>query len=163
MSDRFEIHRLIAVLAITIACATLSGCSLLSDIPEPNDTPDAAGADTDVFTIANGDCLNDGAIQGEVSSVKVVDCGEAHDSEVYESVVMEDGDFPGVAAVEEAAVSNCTTAFNEFVGLDYESSILNFSYFYPTEESWGQGDREILCTIVDPGVRTTGSLEGAAR
>ena len=162
--------RALTLVAITIAGASLTGCSLLGNIGGGNgsangaDSTDApVGTDTDVFTVKVGDCLNDGNVEGEVSSVKAVDCTEPHDSEAFKSIAMDDGDFPGDAAVTEAGDGGCTTAFAAFVGLDYDSSALDFSYYFPTEGSWGEGDREILCLIVDPNGKTTGSLEGAAK
>lgn len=154
-----------ALVALTIGAAgfALAGCSLL---PGGGNTTTDTGDDgqtVDVFTIAVGDCLNDGGVEGEVSEVVKVDCAEEHDSEAYASIIMDDGDFPGDAVVEDQAISDCTTEFNSFVGLDYQSSVLDFAYYYPTEASWGNGDREILCLIVDPAGKVTGSLEGAAR
>lgn len=155
--------------ALTIGAAglLLAGCSLL---PGGNTNGGDTGTDgatdgetVDVFTIAVGDCLNDGGVEGEVSEVAKVDCAEPHDSEAYASIIMDDGDFPGDAAVEEQAISDCTTEFNSFVGLDYNSSTLDFAYYYPTEGSWANGDREILCLIVDPAGQVSGSLQGAAR
>lgn len=154
-----------ALVALTVGAAgfALAGCSLLpGGGGTTTDTGD--GGDTvDVFTIAVGDCLNDGGVEGEVSEVVQVDCAEEHDSEAYASIIMDDGDFPGDAAVEDQAITDCTTEFNSFVGLDYQASVLDFAYYYPTEASWGNGDREILCLIVDPAGKVTGSLEGAAR
>jgi Septum formation len=159
--------RTLAFVAIAVAGASLTGCSLLGNIGGGNEaangTDAPVGADTDVFTVKVGDCLNDGEVEGEVSSVKAVDCTEPHDSEAFKSISMDDGEFPGETAVDEAAVSGCTAAFAGFVGLDYESSAFDFSYYFPTEGSWGEGDREILCLIVDPNGKTTGSLEGAAK
>ena len=160
-------NRTFAILTVSVASLALAGCSLLGNITNGSDTGTGTdtgeGTDTDVFTIAVGDCLNDGAVEGEVSSVPTVDCAEPHDSEAYASIIMDDGDFPGDQAVTDQAESGCITEFNTFVGLDYESSTLDFSYYYPTEESWGQGDREILCLILDPAGQVTGSLEGAAK
>jgi hypothetical protein len=45
---------------------------------------------------------------------------------------------------------------------DSPSPIRAISYF-PTSDSWKNGDREILCTVYDDGVKTTGTLKGAAR
>jgi hypothetical protein len=154
------------LLAITLGAATfaLAGCSLLGGGGTPGtDTPTGEGDNTDVFTIKVGDCLNDGGVEGEVSEVPTVACTEPHDSEAYASIIMDDGDFPGDQAVEDKAIADCTTEFNGFVGLDYQESTLDFAYYYPTEESWANGDREILCLIVDPAGQVTGSLAGAAR
>jgi hypothetical protein len=155
--------RSLAALAVGVASLALAGCSLLGNVTGGTDTDTGTGDETDVFTIAVGDCLNDGGVEGEVSTVPTVDCAEKHDSEAYASIIMDDGDFPGDQAVDDQAISDCTTEFNSFVGLDYQSSALDFAYYYPTEKSWANGDREILCLIVDPAGQVTGSLEGAAR
>jgi hypothetical protein len=161
-------NRTVAILAVGAASLALAGCSLLGNVGGDTGTDTSTGTSdggdtTDVFTIKVGDCLNDGGATGEVSEVPVVDCAEAHDSEAYASIIMDDGAFPGDTAVEDQAVSECTTEFDSFVGLDYQSSTLDFAYYYPTEASWGNGDREILCRIVDPAGKVTGSLAGAAR
>lgn len=159
------LNRTFAILTVGLATLALAGCSLLGNVTGGTDTETGTGegTDTDVFTIAVGDCLNDGDVEGEVSSVPTVDCAEPHDSEAYASIIMDDGDFPGDQAVDDQAVAGCTSEFNTFVGLDYDSSTLNFSYYYPTEQSWSQGDREILCLIYDPAGQVTGSLAGAAK
>jgi hypothetical protein len=145
--------------AIVPAVFLLTACSLLG--PIGSDTGD--GSTKDVFTIAVGDCLNDNGVDDEVSEVPVVDCADPHDSEAYASVLLPDGDFPGDDSVETQAVAQCTDEFATFIGLDYAQSSLQLAYFYPTQTSWEQGDREILCLVVDPAGQTTGSLAGASR
>ena len=153
----------LAVLSITLAGVGLTGCSLLGTITGEAAPNEDGSSTTDVFTIMVGDCLNNGGTTGEVSDVAVIDCQTAHDSEAFTSVMMADGDFPGETAVAAQAVSECTSAFTNFVGLDYESSSLDFSYYHPTEESWASNDREILCVVLDPKGKTTGTLEAAAK
>jgi Septum formation len=157
--------RALAVTTVATATLALAGCSLLGNIVSGNDsgTDTGPGTDTDVFTIVVGDCLNDGSLEGEVSTVRTIDCAEPHDSEAYASIIMTDGEFPGDQAVQDQATADCTTQFSTFVGLAYAESIYNFSYYYPTAASWAQGDREILCLIIDEAGKTTGSLAGIAR
>lgn len=157
-----------SLLALTVGAASLAlaGCSLLGGAGTGTgvDPQPGAGENTDVFTIQVGDCLNDAGSEGEeVSEVPTVPCTEPHDSEAYASIIMDDGDFPGQQAANDQAVADCTIEFNAFVGLDYETSKLNFAYYFPTEASWANGDREILCLISDPAGKATGSLKGAAR
>ena len=160
------VGRGLAVLTIGAASLALAGCSLIGNItassPEPTVNP-TDGAETDAFAIAVGDCLNDGGVEGEVTSVVTIDCGQPHDSEAYASVQVADGAYPGEKAILDQAGSDCLREFNSFAGINYDQSTLNFSYYYPTEGSWGNGDREILCLIVDPAGKTTGTLAGAAR
>lgn len=162
--------RAVAILTIAVAGVALTGCSLLGNIPNggsgdngaPETTDGAEGTDTGVFDVQVGDCLNDGDINGEVSEVKVIDCASEHDSEAYESIQIADGDYPGDTALQDQAETECTTAFTSFIDMDYQTSSLDISFFFPTEETWAQGDREILCFVADPSGKTTGTLEGAA-
>jgi hypothetical protein len=162
--DKFWV-RALAVAAVGVASVSLAGCSLLGNITGNGSTGDSTGegTDTDVFTIKVGDCLNDSGSGDVVTSVPTVPCAEPHDSEAFKSIIMADGDFPGDDAVQTAAVDGCKPAFDAFIGLAYDSSALDFSYYYPTEESWAQGDREILCLAYDPAGQITGTLAGAAR
>lgn len=154
--------RTLVALALGAASLTLAGCSLLGNVGNDTQAPSGEGDSTDVFTLEVGDCLNDAGVEGEVSEVPTVPCSEPHDSEAYASILMADGDFPGDDVVDDQAVSDCTTEFDAFVGLDYQTSALDFAYYFPTEASWEQGDREILCLIYDPAGKVTGSLQGAA-
>jgi len=160
--------RLIAVTTIAAAGLLLSGCSLLNQLTNttPRDasgTPTAENDNADVFSIKVGDCLNDASVTGTVTTTPIVPCNKPHDSEAYKSIRMKDGDFPGEEAVKAQADQGCADAFPGFVGLSYDDSNLKISYYFPTSDSWESGDREILCTIYDDGVKTSGSLKGAKR
>lgn len=162
---RTTLTRTLAALAIAAASFGLAGCSLLGNIvadPAPSSDP-TNGTETDAFAIAVGDCLNDGGIEGEVSTVVVIDCAQPHDSEAYSSIQVADGDYPGEQAILDQAEKDCLADFNTFAGINYDQSTLSFSYYYPTQGSWENGDREILCLILDPAGKTTGTLENAAR
>lgn len=157
----------LAILTVGVASLALTGCSLLGNIVNNNSSTGSGsdsgeGTTTDVFAIGVGDCLNDGAIDGEVSEVLTIDCAQPHDSEAYAAIDMEGSSFPGEDVVADRAVTACTSEFTQFVGIDYNDSVLDFSYYYPTEDSWAQGDREILCLVSDPDGKSTGSFAGAA-
>lgn len=130
---------------------------------------DALGdGETGVFTLSVGDCLDDAAETGDISTVPVVDCDQPHDSEVYARVLMDDPEYPGEEATIAAADDACRSEFERFVGIPSSDSIYSFASLYPTENSWSGGDREILCrlALVDETgavTRVTGSLAGAAQ
>ncbi|MEO7722422.1 MAG: septum formation family protein [Pseudolysinimonas sp.] len=160
--------RVMAVTTIAAAGLLLSGCSLLNQVThatqrDASGTPTAANENADVFSIKVGDCLNDGTSTGTVTTAPIVPCSKPHDSEAYKSITMKDGAFPGEEAVKSQADQGCADAFPDFVGIAYNDSNLSVSYYFPTTDSWKGGDREILCTIYDDGVKTTGTLKGAAR
>jgi len=160
--------RLAAAATLTAAALLLSGCSLIGDLTnqtqrDPSGSVVEGNDDADVFAIKVGDCLNDATASGTVTEVPIVPCSEPHDSEAYASIQVEDGDFPGDEAIKEQADADCVAAFGDFVGVEYNDSELEYTYYFPSAESWEQGDREILCEVYDPDSQTTGSLEGSER
>jgi len=102
-----------------------------------------------VFELKVGECFDDAQGVDVVSDVEMVDCDEPHDNEVYALFDMADGDFPGMSVVEDAALEGCFDAFEPYVGIDYLSSVLDFSWLSPTPDSWDQDDREIVCVAYD--------------
>ena len=59
----------------------------------------------------------------------------------------------------------CLPSFEPYVGRDYETSELYVTTFEPTPESWGQGDRGILCVVSTFEAETplTGSVRESGR
>lgn len=118
---------------------------------------------TDVFTLAVGDCL--AALPADVmSEVPTVPCSEPHAHEVYAAHDLPGTAYVGTTAVTAIADAQCLGSFAAFAGIDYFTSVLTYSYLYPTEESWAAGDRTVVCLVSDPTApATTGSLAGTAR
>lgn len=151
--------RFMALLAVGAASLVLAGCSLLPGGSGP--TADSSDEGDDVFSIQIGDCLNDANVSEEVSSVPIVDCGEPHDSEAYAAQDLPDGDFPGEEAITSSAKEICGPLFEDFVGLSDADSLYTYSYYFPTEESWGSGDREVLCVAYSDDLsQITGTIKG---
>lgn len=120
---------------------------------------------TSVFEIEEGDCFDDVTDFSEVSRLPVVDCDEPHDNEVYAVVdYLVTTAYPGVDTLRDFAEEECLPRFEEFIGFDYFESELDFSAFWPSEESWETGDREVICFAYELDFsKITGTLEGAAR
>lgn len=166
--------RATAVLAVGAATVALSGCSILNSLtgggggggqPTHDDSGEVVeGNDsTDVFTLQVGDCLNDSTAAETVNTIPTVPCDEPHDSEIYASIIMSGDTYPGQDAVIAEADAACLEAYPGFVGIPYADSMYYYSYYFPTEGSWGRGDREILCTIYDRAGKITGSLQNIGR
>lgn len=153
---------IIAVVTI-VGIATSTQSSPPISAPESSSAPDEGTDDVDVFSVAVGDCINDFG-SSEVTSVEAIDCAQPHDYEVYTEITIPGDAFPGEEAVTTAANDECVAAFDAFVGLSYQESLLDFSYLAPTAQSWQlNDDRLITCLIFDPAGQTSGSLAGAAR
>ena len=161
--------RVAAPVFLIVALAGISGCGILDETPEPA-VRDESGeitesSEADVFSLKVGDCLNETSTEetAEVTSVPTVPCSDPHDSEAYAATDMPEGDYPGDQAVIDASDTFCYDQFATFVGLSYDESALDLASFFPTPESWAEGDREIMCFISSPDGQVTGTLAGAAR
>ncbi len=154
---------LILLLIGTIALLAVFGLAASSQTERTDSSPQAGSSEVDVFSVQVGDCINDFG-SGEVSSVEAIDCSLPHDYEVYSELTIPGEAFPGGDEVTALADEACFAAFEGFVGLTYEESLLDVSYFAPTEQSWqSNGDRLVSCLVFEPGAQSVGSLAGAAR
>ena len=110
-----------------------------------------AACSGNVFDLAVGDCFDDGdiTVEGveEVGDVPMVECDQPHDNEVYAVVTVEGDRFPGDIAIQTQADEVCHDAFEPFVGLDYQTSSLDFGWLVPTADTWEAGDRVVACFI----------------
>jgi hypothetical protein len=124
----------------------------------------AACGGGNVFNLEVGTCFDD-TDETEVSNVPVVDCSEPHDNEVFAVFDYTETDtFPGGTEMNAAAQDLCVAEFEAYVGLGYLESELNVFPITPTQGSWDDGDREIICALYNLDLaKLTGSMEGAAR
>ena len=171
MRNRHTTRAAIIIAGLALSGMALSGCSVIQDllgeetVARDADSQEVVGAGSaDVFNLHVGDCFNDETSDGGVTDVPAVPCAEPHDNEIYFIYDLPDGEFPGDAAVETAANEGCAAEFEAFVGIAYEASVLDHWAIYPSEDTWTQiGDREVVCSVWEPGVKVSGSLAGAAR
>lgn len=116
----------------------------------------------DAFNMQVGDCFNDtGTYDDEITSVPGVPCSEPHDNEAFAVFDISLPEYPSEDAMGEIAYNSCVERFEAFVGRDYESSSLEVTTMYPTQGSWNQDDREIVCAIYSMDtVKLVGSAKG---
>ncbi len=114
------------------------------------------------FELETGQCLNEPDSE-EVIDVEIVDCAEPHDLEVYRTDDLPDQNFDP-ALIDSLSFEICLDAFDGFVGTPYVDSELDIYYLVPSEESWSEGDREVVCAVYDlSGAQLTGSAENIGR
>ncbi|MET0564878.1 MAG: septum formation family protein [Acidimicrobiia bacterium] len=143
---RRPLRTLVGLIALTLLLAACSG---------------------NVFELAVGDCFDDGDLSlgelEEVGEVPLVECSEPHDNEVYAIVAVDGEVFPGEQAIQTRADESCLDAFDPFVGLDYESSALDFGWLVPTADSWELGDRVVACFVYRLDLeKVSGTLQGSS-
>jgi hypothetical protein len=117
-----------------------------------------------------GQCVNGTGTGANIdpSRIRTTACSDPHGGEVIgiHTVRTQDGGatYPGVSTVETAAAERCPQLFEAYVGIDYDASRLEMIYTYPSEETWGRGDRQIACIATGSGgEQITGTLAGTAR
>jgi Septum formation len=133
---------------------------------EPDGTAPASSAETSVFDLQVGDCFS--ADGDAVGSVLVVDCAEPHVYEVFGLIGHEAANgepYPGDTAILEYGDEACRAPFGDYVGHDYETSVYWITTVTPSEETWDEGDREIVCALRlgEEGEESTGSAAGSGQ
>ena len=145
-ADILQIVRRIAVAIVAVSLSLL-----------------AASCTGEVLTLEVGTCFDDPESFEEVTDVPQVECAEPHDNEVIALRQLDDASFPGDEAVAARADALCVAAFDDYIGVPYESSQYEFGWLVPTEGSWSSGDREVICFLYDPTfAKITGSVRGTA-
>jgi hypothetical protein len=128
-----------------------------------------SGEETSVFELEVGDCFS--VDSDQLETVTVVDCEASHEYEVFALIDHEAGadePYPGDSEVLAYADTVCQPPFEAYVGHDYETSIWYITSLSPSEETWADGDREIVCTLnqqddsQEP-IAVTGTAEGSAQ
>ncbi len=147
--------------AAVLACGvTLVGCA--GGVPRNTAGQVTAPASIDAFQITVGDCTGP-MKEGDVSSLQVVPCEQAHNFEAYAVTNLAGSSFPGETEVTKQADKFCSAEFRTFVGLATKDSKFDMFFLYPTESSWAGGDREVLCLAGSTKGGVKGSLKGLAK
>lgn len=98
----------------------------------------------------------------------VVQCAAPHTYEIYTASVYADdtgnGSYPGEDGIRQAAEQWCFDQFESFIGEPWVRSPFELHTFWPTEQSWRQGDRKMLCAVTpnDKTARPGSAIVGAA-
>jgi len=117
-----------------------------------------------VHQLAIGDCI-DFPVGSVVVAVSRLDCGQPHDAEYFGFVNLTGlGEpYPGVEIVGDEIIESCLARFEDYVGIDYESSSLEIAFIYPEEDGWSIGNRRGECFLVTvDGSKLIGSVEDTA-
>lgn len=131
--------------------AGISFFSSLNDADRDGSGELVSAGDLDVMALQVGDCFDDPEELDEVVfDVAAVPCSEAHDNEVYSLVPITafGTAYPGDSALQDFSYEACVgEPFSQYVGIDYLDSALEVFTFTPTEESWDDGDRDVVCVL----------------
>ena len=135
------------VLSVAWLIVAVAGFSLfIAGRAERSETGEITqGGDVLVHDLEVGDCMN-GLQEAEVVlSVDAVACSEPHDAELYATIDVPDGEWPGIEALSLDAQEGCSDEMAEGFPAAYEDDGVELFFLHPTAASWREGDREIDC------------------
>ena len=90
------------------------------------------------------------------------DCRAKHHAEVTLRSRLRGGAWPGDDALDEQASKVCEAAFPRYVGLALDESLLDYDYITADRAGWEDGNRTLICLVVDPSQEwTTRALKGS--
>jgi hypothetical protein len=108
-----------------------------------------------------GDCFDLKDPEEElIDDVEAKPCTDAHEFEMFFIGEMPDGAYPGDDQVGTYVVNTCLPAFEAYVGLSYEQSVLDIYWLTADEAGWNAGDHEVQCAVFHP---TNDELTGSQR
>jgi hypothetical protein len=114
-----------------------------------------------VEELAVGECFDDASGEDEVYRRS---CAEPHDGEITGDVTMAAGPYPGDDQAAKTASAMCDAEFGTYVGKAADKSELESTYWHPTEDTWDEGDRLVVCAAYGPdGDLLTGTVKGSKR
>ena len=119
-----------------------------------------------------GQCFRD-VLAGDdptmVLGEQIVSCAEPHRGEMIATATFPatpGASFPPGTTLDDYADRLCGSAFQEYVGIPADSSMLDWVYTTPSEETWvSDGDRWIGCWVesTPPAAPLVGSVRGTGR
>ncbi len=134
-----------------------------TESPEPTPTPVTEYQAPEDLVV--GDCYD--PIEDEESEVLLAAairaCDDPHLHEVFGLVDLPDpagAPFPIERDIEDASIELCDPAFETYVGVSIDDSSYSYLYYTPTEGTWADGDRVVMCVVDDRGDFISGTVKG---
>lgn len=132
--------------------------------PTPTPTPTPTTRVIDVRDVSVGDCLSLVEEPPYVADIKVVSCTTQHEMEVFALYNYAGQNYPGFTRIAQEAYADCQVFFDDFVGIDFWSSVLDIRTVTPSASSWEDGDRAVVCTVAAVrGATLSSSARGSSR
>ncbi|MGV9938162.1 DUF4190 domain-containing protein [Streptomyces sp. NPDC003401] len=115
------------------------------------------------LSLVKGDCFDvpGDSIGEDVYDVDTVDCAGEHEGEVFGTVPLDGGSYPGDDFVAAEAEDGCHPLEAEYAMDTWTlTEEIDVYHLTPTRESWKWGDRQIVCVFAHTDGRSalTGSL-----
>lgn len=142
-----------------VAGALVAACSSDSGSARDDSGHITKRGSLSVFELRKGDCLDPAAdVAGDIDTIAVAPCSEAHTQEVFALVEAPEQPYPGPEGLATTANALCITAMQDDLSLSPDDGYF-FSYLLPSFNGWNNDkDRTIICVFVFP---TLGMVTGS--
>jgi hypothetical protein len=143
--------------------ATTTSTPRATPTPRPTPTPFVEYQAAEDLKV--GDCydpINDHEDETLLAAA-IRECDEPHLHEVFGLVLLSDplgSPYPADRDIEDASLELCDAAFERYVGIALDDSDYGYLYYTPTDITWANGDRLVMCVVDDNDRPITGSLKG---
>lgn len=155
----------IAALVISLLWIILLTFAIAGGVDEALDQEkarDSGSGDISVEQIRVGDCLAELPDETTIYTVTIVPCDRPHRGEVFAIFPIDLGSDAPQDDIDRLAEGGCTTRFGDYVGIEFNDSVIDVTYLPPLSDTMDIDDRSV-CLLTEAGEPTTGSLKGAAR
>jgi Domain of unknown function (DUF4190)/Septum formation len=107
-----------------------------------------------------GDCIATmPADNARVTTMPKVSCTTPHEGEVYDQIRVTEASFPGQPTLESEYQSRCRSSLMSYAPSAADSSDVGIYLLYPSQSTWDQGDRDVVCIATTTDKRTV-SIKG---
>jgi Septum formation len=111
-----------------------------------------------VFSLRAGDCIINSPNQTSPSRTS---CSTPHDAEVFATIALPKGPWPGTATVQQEAADECSTRLAGYLNPQLAISLAQ-DYVYPGQLAWQTGTRTVVCEVRAQSGQLDQSVRGAA-
>ena len=111
-----------------------------------------------VFSMRAGDCIMNSPNETSPSRTS---CSTPHDAEVFATIALPKGPWPGTATVQQEAAAECSTRLAGYLNPQLAISLAQ-NYVYPGQVAWQTGTRTVVCEVRARSGQLDQSVRGAA-
>ncbi len=113
------------------------------------------GGTLSVFSLHVGDCFNLPSSLSSIQAVTAIPCTQSHDAQVFATFTLSGSTYP--ANIKQLGDQGCEGRKGS-VNTSLITSSINIYGFYPDQNGWDNGSRNVQCVISNPGADIKTSL-----
>lgn len=149
----------LAVICVGVVVAIIANTDDVKANTDPTTRP-SKEVSVRVETLKTGDCVNDLQETDSLRKLPAINCAQPHQGEVVGEFNVTGSTFPGDTAIAKQAKDRCFEILDAYSPSTKDDQSIGLYYVHPTQASWNQGDRQVLCIAEHTDGLKTGSIKG---